>query len=132
MYNAQQMFGEPEPTPKNTNILPLLWFYHVKPNGIRKAQCVINGSKRMKGTVILGKTYAAALEQPGARLSWALSALHNNIIIGADVSNAYAEADTPIAPFFVKVDDHYYQRWTEVMGRPPIPPNMVMRVNHAL
>lgn len=68
MYNAQQMFGDPEPTPKDANILPLLSFYHVKPNGILKARCVINGSKRMKGTVTLGKTYAAALEQPGARL----------------------------------------------------------------
>ena len=37
MYHAQHMFGEPEQIPKDANILPLLWFYHIKPSGIGKS-----------------------------------------------------------------------------------------------
>ena len=107
MYHTQQMFCEPEQIPKDVNIILLLWFYHVKPSGIQKAWYLVNGSKHMKGTVTLGKTYAAALEQPRARLFWALIALHNNIVIEANASNAYTAVNPPVAPFYIKVYDHY-------------------------
>ena len=49
----------------------------------------------MKGTDSLVHTYAAALEQPGARMFWALTALHNYTVYGADATNAFAEAPPP-------------------------------------
>ena len=51
----------------------------------------------MKGTVILDHMYAAALEQTGARLFWALTATHNNVVSGSDASNSFAEANAPKA-----------------------------------
>ena len=59
------MFGEPVPRPKYANVLPLIWIYVYKTSGVCKARCVCNGSPRMKGTITLGHTYAAALEQNG-------------------------------------------------------------------
>ena len=55
------MFGQPMPAPTKANIMPLLWTYIIKPNGVKKARCICNGSPRQKGAVTLGKTYAAAL-----------------------------------------------------------------------
>ena len=52
----------------------------------------------MGGTVTLGETYAASLDQTAARIFWAATALKNMIVIGADASNAFAEAPPPIAP----------------------------------
>ena len=59
---------------------------------------------KQKGAVTLGCTYAAILEQSGARMFWAMAALNNMLIIGADATNAYAEALAPIAKLYVKVD----------------------------
>ena len=64
----------------------------------------------MKGTVSLAHTYAAALEQPGARMFWALSALHNYTVYGADATNAFAQAPPPVAPLYVTID-RQYREW---------------------
>ena len=66
MHDAQEMFGKPEKPTPNTNILPLLWCYLIKTSGVQKTRCVINGSPRLKGSVTLGHTYAATLEQNGS------------------------------------------------------------------
>ena len=71
-YKSQNMFGEPVQRPKDANVLPMIWFYVYKTNGVRKARCVCNGSPRMKGTVTLDHTYAAALEQTGARIFFSI------------------------------------------------------------
>ena len=70
----------------------------VKDDGTRKARCVCNGAPNMAGSVTLAQTYSAALDQTGARLFWAKAALDNFIILGADASNAFAEAPAPVAP----------------------------------
>ena len=101
------MSGKPCLPPPNSNIMPLLWTYIVKPNGIKKVRCVCNSSPRQKGVVTLGQTYAAALNQSGCRIFYALSALKNYIIHGADATNAYAEAPPPIAKLYVKVNQLY-------------------------
>ena len=71
-YLEQNMFGEPCPRPYKSNILPLIWTYVIKHDGTKKARCVCNGSPRQKGTVTLGNTYTASLEQSGSRLFWSL------------------------------------------------------------
>lgn len=37
MYHAQEMFGTPEPAPCTGNILPFIWSYMIKLDGMRKA-----------------------------------------------------------------------------------------------
>ena len=98
------MFGNPIERPIDANILPLIWVYFYKTNGVRKARCVCNGSPRMKGTVTLDHTYAAALEQTGARIFWALSSIYNYVVSGSDASNAFAEASAPKAKLIVTID----------------------------
>ena len=86
----------------------------------------------MKGTVTLDHTYAAALEQTGARIFWALSSIYNYVVSGSDASNAFAKASAPKAKLFVTIDEVFRQWYEEVEKKPPIPPNYVLPVNHAL
>ena len=130
-YEQQNTFGPPQPYPKGANLLNLLWTYLIKDDGRKKARCVCNGSARMHGTVTLGETYAASLDQTGSRIFWAVTALTNMIVIGADVSNAFAEAPPPIAPLYVTIDKPFREWWAS-KGRPKIPDDYVMRVQGAL
>ena len=130
-YEQQQTFGPPQPYPKGANLLNLLWTYLIKDDGRKKARCVCNGSPKMGGTVTLGETYAASLDQTAARIFWAVSALKNMTVIGADASNAFAEAPPPVAPLFVTIDKPF-REWWKSKGRPPIPPDYVLKVKGAL
>ena len=132
-YHAQNTFGPPQELPKNANVLNLLWTYLIKDDGRKKARCVCNGSKNMRGSVTLAETYAAALEQNGSRLFWAAVALNNFICIGADASNAFAEAPPPKAPLYVHIDPPYRDWYRQKFPtRPEIPKGNVMRVQGAL
>ena len=106
-YHNQGTLGKPTKLPKGANLLPLLWTYLIKDDGTKKARCVCNGSPRMRGSITLANTYAGSLEQTGSRIFWATSALHNHIVIGADASNAFAEAPAPKAPLYVTIDKPY-------------------------
>ena len=97
-YEAQNMFSAPMPLPPDTNCLPFIWTYILKICSTKQSRRVCNGSPRMKGTVTMGKTYAASLNHVPSRIFWELTAIHNNIMIGADASNAFAEAPAPTAP----------------------------------
>jgi hypothetical protein len=132
-YRAQGMFSEPMPLPSNSNALRMLWIYLQKHDGTRKSRMVCNGSPRQKGTITLGHTYANSLEAASERLFWAITAQENLIAVGADVSNAFAEAPPPKAPLYMYIDDTYRKWWTEHLGQPPIPADCnVVRVNNAI
>ncbi len=132
-YQAQDTFGKPQKLPKGANLLRLLWVYVLKDDGTRKARCVCNGAPNMAGSVTLAQTYAAALDQTGARLFWAKAALDNFIILGADASNAFAEAPAPVAPLYVRVDQQYRDWYKATFpDEPPIPKDAVLRVKKAL
>ncbi|GFH49027.1 hypothetical protein CTEN210_05503 [Chaetoceros tenuissimus] len=96
-YEAQNTFGKPQQLPKVSNLLKLLWVYVLRDDGTHKARCVCS-------SVTLAQTYAAALDQTGARLFWAKAALDNFIILAADASNALAEV---VAPLYVPVNQQY-------------------------
>ena len=130
-YEEQSTFGKPEPYPIGANLLNLLWTYLVKDDGTKKARCVCNGSPKMSGTVTLGETYAASLDQTAARIFWASAAIRNFVVIGADASNAFAEAPPPQAPLYVTIDKPY-REWWKSKNRPPIPEGYVLRVKGAL
>jgi deoxyuridine 5'-triphosphate nucleotidohydrolase len=132
-YHDQDTFGDPQTLPSNSNVLNLLWTYLIKDCGRKKARCVCNGSKKMRGSVTLAETYAAALEQTGSRIFWAATALNNFVSIGADAANAFAEAPAPVAPLYVRVDEPFRQWYSNKFPhRPPIPRGHVMRVKKAL
>ena len=82
--------------------------------------------------VTLAHTYASCIEQPCARIFWALSAIKGMTVIGADAGNAFAEAPPPKQTFYMQVDASFNQWWTQKCGRPPIPPGYVLPVQHAL
>jgi deoxyuridine 5'-triphosphate nucleotidohydrolase len=133
-YYDQGTFSPPMQRPKDKcNVLPLLWTYLIKDCGTKKARCVCNGSSKQKGTVTLGDTYAGSLEQNGSRIFWAATALNNYITIGADASNAFAEAPAPKAPLFVTIDQQYREWYqTKFPDKPEIPKDYVLRVFGAL
>ena len=87
----------------------------------------------MRGTVTLAETYASSLEQTGARIFWATTALNNFISIGADAANAFAEAPPPVAPLYVLIDEPF-RNWykTRFPDKPIIPSGYVLKVNGAL
>ena len=132
-YLSQNTFGKPVQLPKGANLLPLIWTYLIKDCGRKKARCCCNGSPNMKGSVTLGETYAGSLDQTGARIFWAATVINNYITIGADASNAFAEAPPPKDPLYVIVDqqykDWYKQRFPD---QPPIPIGHVLPVQGAL
>jgi deoxyuridine 5'-triphosphate nucleotidohydrolase len=130
-YEDQETFGKPTPYKKGTNLLNLIWTYNIKDDGRKKARCVCNGSPKQKGTITLGETYAASLDQSGSRVFWAAAALKNMIVIGADASNAFAEAPPPKAPLYVTIDKPFREWWAS-KGRDPIPPGHVLPVYKAL
>ncbi|GFH58223.1 hypothetical protein CTEN210_14699 [Chaetoceros tenuissimus] len=132
-YYAQETFGPPQALPPNANLLTLFWVYVLKDVGTRKARCVCNGARNMRGSVTLAETYASALNQDGSRLFWSKAALDNFIVVGADASNAFAEAPAPVAPLYVKVDEQYRHWYSQKFPEaPPIPANSVLRVKKAL
>ena len=63
------MFSKPTKLPNEhgINVLAMIWVYLVKTCGRKKARCVANGNPQQKGSVTLANTYAACLEQAGAR-----------------------------------------------------------------
>jgi len=131
-YEQQKMFGQPEPRPSKANILTLLWTYLVKTNGVKKARCCCNGNPGRQGSITLSHTYAACvLEQPAQRIYWGIVALEELIAVGADASNAFAEAPPPKAPLYVLIDKPY-RDWYRSKGRGEIQKGSVLRVKHAI
>jgi len=93
---------------------------------------VCDGSAR-QGTITLGHTYANSLMAASKHLFWALSATHDLLVYGADVTNAFAEAPPPIHPLYMQIDDAFREWWTEHLHRAPIPSNCtVVQVNNAI
>ena len=130
-YEDQGMFGTPTMIPDDANSLPFIWTYIVKECGTKMARGVCNGSPRMKGTVTLGETYAASLDQTCAKIFWAINAEEGNIVVGADVSNAFAEAPAPCAPLYMTLDSQFHT-WWKSLGRQPIPEGYGVKIHKAM
>jgi hypothetical protein len=127
-YHAQHTFGEPCMLPPGANILDLLWTYNIKDDGTRKARCVCNGRPSNKNTAIFGHTFAKSLDQVGSRIFWATAALKNMIVRGADASNAFAEADAPKIPRYVRTDQPFRDWWRQRYPDKNLPDNFVLPV----
>ena len=60
-----------------------------------------------------------------------VSAAMHNIVLGADASNAFAEAPAPVAPLYMKLDTQFHAWWRS-KGRDPIPDGYGVRVHKAI
>ena len=132
-YEKQGMFGKPCPRTSTMTVLPWVWTYVFKTNPLTnepepKSRGTCNGGQRYGKVVTLEETYAACLEQPAHRLTWAISAGLNYISIGCDVGNAFAEANGPKEVFYMLVDDQFQEWWTKHLGREPIPNGYVIPI----
>ena len=112
--------------------MPLLWTYLIKDCGRKKAQCVCNGAPQFRGSITLAETYAASLEQTGSRIFWSSVAINNSIVIGADASNAFAEAPPPKAPLFVTIDQPFKEWFQERFPDAHLDDEFVLPVHGAL
>jgi len=97
-FQEQGMFSEPQPLPQNPSALHMLWTYILKVCGTKKARMVCNGNPRQKETIVLGHTYASSFDAASERLFWTIAAKEGMVAIGANVSNAFAEAPPPKEP----------------------------------
>lgn len=131
-YNTQGMFSEPMVLPTGMGASYMHWTYLWKLCGTKKARMVFDGARNRKATA-LGYTYANSVDAPSERLFWALVAKQGLIAIGADVSNAFAEAPPPKMPLFMYIDEAFRDWWENHLKRPPIPPECnVVRVCKAI
>ena len=130
------MFSAPTTLPKEGtfNVLPMIWNYLVKAESLRKkARCVANGSTSQSGTIVMANTYAACIEQPCARIFWGIAAMKNLIVVGADCSNAFAEADAPTEPLYMKIDQQFRNWWNIHRKFQPLPDSAIyVKVQHAI
>ena len=116
----------------NCDVLPLIWTYIVKTNGVRKSRCACNGSPRQKGSIMLDHTYAATLKQSGACIFWSLATINNSIVIGADATNAFAKSPQPKSPLYVTIDEVFRQWWVNVLKRNPLKHGLLLPVKNTL
>lgn len=98
----------------------------------KKARCVCNGKPSDKNTQIFGYTFTNMLDHVGSRIFWAACASKNFIVTGADASNAFAEANAPKIPLYVRIDTPYREWWKYSKKRKDIPLDYVLPVKKAL
>ena len=95
------MFSQPVPTPSKANYLPFVLTYVLKYYSTRKARAPCNGYPHMQGIVTIGDRHAASLDQAASKTYWTMSVEKGNIVLGADASNAFAEAPAPKSLLYI-------------------------------
>ena len=119
-------------------ILPLIWTYLYKNTegeigkDSTKSRGTCNGGPRYCDKSTLSETYAACVEQPIQRLTYAIAAATNLVCKGYDVGNAFAEAPAPHFEFYMQPDAQFRQWWTKWLGFEPLGKDDVIPIKHAL
>jgi hypothetical protein len=132
-YHDQGMFGPPQTVNADAAIFPLVWTYNVKAlDGRKKARCVCDGSPRTGQARILDETYANCVDQTSSRLFYGIAAAENLIILGADVSNAFAEAPPPKQGFYIFPDRAFREWWVNHKHNPPLADGEVIPILSAM
>jgi hypothetical protein len=117
-------------------ILPWVWTYLYKIDPVTlqqeaKARGTCDGGKRLGKIITLAETYAACVEQTAHRLFWGIVAALNLIALGADVGNAFAEAEGPSKMFYMRVDAAFREWWKSI-GNGDIPEGYVIPIKKNL
>ncbi len=125
-YKAQGMFGSPQHVTAEEAVFNLVWTYNIKEvDNRKKARCTCDGSLCFGQVHVLNFTYANCIDQTSARIFYAVSAMKNLIIPGADVSNAFAEAPVSKQGFFIRPDKAFHDWWVNHKHWDPIAPGAV-------
>jgi hypothetical protein len=128
-YEAQGMFGEPCIVTSEEAVFNLVWRYMIKDvDKQKKAQCTCNGSPQSGQVQILDYTYANCVDQISARIFYAVTVKENLIKVGADISNAFAEAPPPKQGFYIHPDKAFCNWWVHHKKHNPIPLGAVIPV----
>ena len=124
------MFGAPCFPPPGAAIFHWVWIYKFKPedNNRKKARAVCDGSTCGGQAHVAGHTFAPTPDMTDLRLFFALAALENKLVFGADVSNAFAEADAPAQVYFMRVDRQFREWWLLAKGNGEIPIGFVIPI----
>jgi hypothetical protein len=122
-YLEQGMFGDPQEKVIATHPCHMLWCYTLKPCQTKKARMVCNGVPG-HGAITLAHTYANSLNPSSERVFWAVAAYLGLKVVGADVSNAFAEDPAPKTPLcLLYIDDAYREWWEHHLKYKQIPPH---------
>ena len=90
------------------DIFRLVWNYAVKELDKRKkAWCTCDGSRRAGQAKVENYTYANCVDHTSSRLFYAVAAVENLKIYGADVTNAFGEAPPPQQGYFIRPDSAF-------------------------
>jgi hypothetical protein len=90
------MFGQPVPIEEEMSVFHSVWTYAIKAlDPCKKACWACDGSPGSEQAKILDETYANCVDQTSLHLFYAISAAESILILGVDVSNAFAEAPLP-------------------------------------
>ena len=117
-YEAQGMFGTPVNATGDMSVFNLVWSYVVKELDKRKkARCTCDGSSRGGQVKVLDHTYANCVDQTSSRLFYAIAAMENLQIFGADVTNAFGEAEAPKQGFHIRPDGAFRAWWKSRRGK---------------
>lgn len=108
-YDSQGMFGTPVNATGDLSVFNLVWSYVVKElNKRKKARCTCNGSSRGGQVRVLDHTYAKCVDHTSSCLFYAIAAMENLKIYGADVTNAFGEqAEAPKQDFYIRPDNAF-------------------------
>jgi hypothetical protein len=132
-YDAQGMFGTPVLVDSKAAVFHSVWTYAIKAvDGQKKARWACDGLPRSSQVKVLDETYANCVAQTSSRLFYAITAVENLLIFGADVSNAFAEALSPKQGFYIHPDCAFYEWWVLHKKHPRIPPDHVIPILSAM
>jgi hypothetical protein len=109
-YDAQGMFGTPVLVDSEAAVFHSVLTYAIKAvDGRKKARWACDGSPRLGQAKILDETYANCVDQASLQLFYAIAAVVNLLIFGADVSNAFAEAPPPKQGLYIYPDRAFHE-----------------------
>ena len=118
------MFGTPVLVDSTVAVFHSVWTYAIKAvDGQKKARWACDGLPWSGQAKVLDETYANCVDQTSSRLFYAIAAVENLLIFGADVSNAFAEASSPKQGFYIHPDRAFHEWWVLHKKHPPIPPD---------
>jgi hypothetical protein len=106
------MFGLPVMVDSEAAVFHSVWKYAIKAvDGRKKARWACDGSPQSCQAKVLDDTYANCVDQTNSRLFYAIAAVENMLIFGADVSNAFSEAPPPKQGFYIHPDRAFHEWW---------------------
>ena len=100
------MCGELFPRHQGKGLFNLVWTHYHKTDGTntRKDRCTCDGSPRSGQSHTLEHTYASCIDQNADRLFYATADLNNHVIVGADASDVFAEAEGWKQEYYIRPD----------------------------